>query len=158
MSKRRSTRAFKLKVVQVVGSGELRPTQACRAYQIGARVMNRWRQEVRLRGTNAAFTPLETLRAVPDYAARIAELEQFCGQVAVAHAALQKAVQRLPSPHSTSVCEPATGISEPVDPRAVPAPQREPRVVLRTRTGTAPGRVRCGAARCHRTHGTEVPG
>ena len=74
MSKRRYTREFKLKVVQAVESGELRPAQACREYQIGESVMNRWRQEVRLRGTDAAFTPPDTPTAVPDCEARIDEL------------------------------------------------------------------------------------
>ena len=103
MSKRRYTREFKLKVVQAVESGELRPAQACREYQIGESVMNRWRQEVRLRGTDAAFTPLDTPTAVPDYEVRIAELERVCGQLAVENAALKKALQRLPSPHGTSL-------------------------------------------------------
>jgi transposase len=104
MPKRRSTRAFKLKVVQAVESGALRLAQACRAYQIGEHVLNRWRQEVRLRGTDAAFTPLETPTAVPHYEARIAELERVCGQLVVEHAALKKALQRLPLPHGMRSC------------------------------------------------------
>jgi transposase len=71
MVKKTYTREFKLKVVQAVESGELRPAQACREYQIVESVVNRWRHEVRLRGTDAAFTPLTTPTATPDYQARI---------------------------------------------------------------------------------------
>ena len=90
MVRKAYTREFKLKVVQAVETGELRPAQACREYQIAESVLNRWRHEVRLRGTDAAFTPLATPTATPDYEARIAELERVCGQLAVENAALQR--------------------------------------------------------------------
>lgn len=89
MAKKTYSRAFKLKVAQAVESGELRPAQACREYQIAERVLIRWRQEVRLRGAAAAFTPLAGPSAAPDYEARIAELERVCGQLAVENAALK---------------------------------------------------------------------
>lgn len=60
MVKKTYTRAFKLKVVQVVEAGEFRPAQACREYQIAASVLNRWRHEVRFRGTEQAFTSLRS--------------------------------------------------------------------------------------------------
>jgi transposase len=87
MVKKTYTREFKLKVVQAVEAGELRRAQACREYQIVERVLNRWRHEVRLRGTDVAFTPLITPTATPGYQARIAELERVCGQLAVENAA-----------------------------------------------------------------------
>lgn len=92
MAKKTYTREFKLKVVRAVESGELRPAQACREYQIAESVLNRWRHEVRLRGEDA-FTPLSTPGATLDYEARIAELERVCGQLAVENAALKKALQ-----------------------------------------------------------------
>jgi transposase len=94
MTKRTYSREFKLKVVRTVESGELRPAQACREYQIAESVLNRWRHEVRLRGDDA-FTPLDTPSATTDYEARIAELERVCGQLAVENAALKKALQRV---------------------------------------------------------------
>lgn len=97
MVKKTYTREFKLKVVQSVESGELRPAQACREYQIGESVLTRWRQEVRLRGSEQAFIPQTGPTATPDYEARIAELERVCGQLAVENAALKKALQRLQS-------------------------------------------------------------
>lgn len=89
MAKKTYTREFKLKVVRAVESGELRPAQACREYQIAESVMNRWHQEVRLRGEDA-FTPLDTSSATTDYEMRIAELERVCGQLAVENAAFKK--------------------------------------------------------------------
>ena len=58
MAKKTYSREFKLNFVQTVEAGELRPAQACREYQIAESVLTRWRQEVRLRGVEAAFTPL----------------------------------------------------------------------------------------------------
>jgi transposase-like protein len=95
-------REFKLKVVQTIESGDLRPAQACREYQLAESVLRVWRHEVRLRGTDAAFTPLATPTAAPDYEARIAELERVCGQLAVENAALKKALQRVQSKSGTS--------------------------------------------------------
>ena len=48
-------------------SSQANCAQACREYQIGESVMNHWRQEVRLRGEDAAFTPLDTPNAALDY-------------------------------------------------------------------------------------------
>jgi transposase len=101
-TKKTYSREFKLKVVQTVEAGELRPAQACREYQIAASVLTRWRRDVRLRGANAACTPLAGPNATPDDEAQIAELEWVCGQLAVENAAGKKALQRLPSKPGTS--------------------------------------------------------
>lgn len=91
MTRKNYTREFKLKVVQSIESGELRPAQACREYQLAESVLARWRQEVRERG-EAAFTPL-TPSLSDTYELRIAELERVCGQLAIENAALKKALQ-----------------------------------------------------------------
>jgi transposase len=101
MPKKSYTREFKLKVVQSVETGELRPAQACREYQLAESVLTRWRHEVRLRG-DAAFTPLDGPTVTPDYEQRIAELERVCGQLAVENAALKKALQLAQSKRGTS--------------------------------------------------------
>lgn len=101
MTKKRYTREFKLKAVQAVESGELRPAQACREYQLADSVLSRWRQEVRQRG-EAAFMPPDAPTATPDYELRIAELERVCGQLAVENAALKKALQLAQSKRGTS--------------------------------------------------------
>lgn len=91
MTRKQYTREFKLKVVQAVESGELRPAQACREYQLAESVVARWRQEVRERG-EAAFTP-PALSPIDAYEQHIAELERVCGQFAIENAALKKALQ-----------------------------------------------------------------
>ena len=91
MTRKHYTREFKLKVVQAVESGELRPAQACREYQLAESVLARWRQEVRERG-EAAFTP-PAVSPTDAYEQRIAELERVCGQLAIENAALKKALQ-----------------------------------------------------------------
>ncbi len=95
MTRKHYTREFKLKAVQAVKSGELRPAQACREYQLAESVLARWRQEVRERG-EAAFTP-PTVSPTDVYEQRIAELERVCGQLAIENAALKKALQRAQS-------------------------------------------------------------
>lgn len=91
MTRKHYTREFKLKVVQAVESGELRPAQACREYQLAESVLTRWRHEVRQRG-EAAFSPLVS-SPTDVYEQRIAELERVCGQLAIENAALKKALQ-----------------------------------------------------------------
>ncbi len=91
------TREFKLKAVQAVESGELRPAQACREYQLAESVLARWRQEVRERG-EAAFTP-PTVSPTDVYEQRIAELDSFGCVVnsPLRMSALKKALQRAQS-------------------------------------------------------------
>lgn len=69
MTKKTSTREFKLKVMRAVESGELRPAQACREYQIAERVLNRWLYEVRLPSPRWKRRPLfpTTRRALPTW-------------------------------------------------------------------------------------------
>ena len=82
------TREFKLEVVRQVESGERRPAQVCREHNLADGVLWRWRREYAARGA-AAFAP-----PAPDSAEglerRIAELERFCGQLALENAVLKK--------------------------------------------------------------------
>lgn len=82
------TREFKLAVVRQIESGERRPAQVCREHGLADGVLWRWRREYAARG-EAAFAP-----PAPDsqeaLARRIAELEQFCGQLALENAILKK--------------------------------------------------------------------
>ncbi len=85
------SREFKLTIVRQVASGEKRPAQVCREYHLDESVLLRWRKEYDARG-EAAFTPREG--AEPDgLAQRVAELERFCGQLALENAVLKKALQ-----------------------------------------------------------------
>lgn len=96
---RTHSREFKLDVVQQVTSGAKRPAQVCREYGLANSVLDRWRREVAERG-DAAFALRE-----PDGEAalqqRIADLERFCGQLALENAALKKGLASLTSRSGT---------------------------------------------------------
>lgn len=93
------SREFKLAAVQQVVSGEQRPAQVCREHGIGEGLFLRWRREVAERG-DAAFGPLEATSAVA-LERKVAELERFCGQLALENAALKKGLSALPSRSGT---------------------------------------------------------
>lgn len=95
MPGRMFTREFKLEIVRQLANGTKRPAQVCREHPLSDSLLARWRHEYAERGeaaftpragtgTDASATPLET---------RIAELERFCGQLALENAALKKALQ-----------------------------------------------------------------
>lgn len=93
------SREFKLAAVQEVVSGTKRPAQVCREQGLAEGLLLRWRREVAERG-DAAFGP-------PDEAStlalerKVAELERFCGQLALENAALKKGLSVLPSRNGT---------------------------------------------------------
>jgi transposase len=87
------SREFKLEVVRQIASGTKRPAQVCREHQLAETVLLRWRREYEARG-EAAFTPLEAAGS-SSAEQRVAELERFCGQLALENAALKKALQHL---------------------------------------------------------------
>ncbi len=88
------SREFKLDVVHQLASGAKRPAQICREYNLAESVLNRWRKEYAARG-EAAFTPKEPSQE-DTKERKIAELERFCGQLALENAVLKKALQTVP--------------------------------------------------------------
>jgi transposase len=94
MRGRTFSREFKLEVVQQIASGAKRPAQVCREQHVAETVLLRWRREYEERGA-AAFTPKEAASSSPTAEQRVAELERFCGQLALENAALKKALQHL---------------------------------------------------------------
>ena len=88
MHKRQHSREFKLDVVRQVASGHKRPAQVCREYGLADSVLSRWRKEYQERG-EAAFLP-QASDAPATEAQRIAELERFCGQLALENQVLKK--------------------------------------------------------------------
>ena len=70
MQKRMHSREFNLEVVRQIASGQKRPAQACREYSLADSVLSRWRKEYQEQ--------------------RIAELERFCGQLALESQVLKK--------------------------------------------------------------------
>ena len=89
------SREFKLAAVQQVVSGEQRPAQVCREHGLAEGVLLRWRHEVAERG-DAAFGPPEATSTLA-LERKVAELERFCGQLALENAALKKGLSTLPS-------------------------------------------------------------
>ncbi|GHO98596.1 transposase [Reticulibacter mediterranei] len=95
MQKRQHSREFKLMVVRQVITGQKRPAQLCREYSLAESVLSRWRKEYQERG-EAAFQEPASGSPSTD-AQRIAELEQFCGQLALENTVLKKALQAMRS-------------------------------------------------------------
>ncbi len=91
MPGRTYSREFKLTIVRQVANGEKRPAQICREHNLDESVLLRWRKEFDARG-EAAFTPPAGDEST-GLAQRVAELERFCGQLALENAALKKALQ-----------------------------------------------------------------
>ena len=85
------SREFKLAIVRQVASGDQRPAQICREHNLDESVLLRWRKEYDARG-EAAFTPREGAEPA-GLEQRVAELERFCGQLALENQILKKALQ-----------------------------------------------------------------
>ena len=93
------SREFKLDLMHQLASGARRPAQLCREHSLANGVLARWRQEYAERG-EAAFALRE-----PDgeeaLRRRIAELERFCGQLALENAARNKGLSSIASRSGT---------------------------------------------------------
>lgn len=77
--RRKHTRKFKLECVRQVATGQKRPAQICREHNLSQSVLLRWRKEYEVRGEEA-LQPSSREEALE---ARIAELERFCGKLAM---------------------------------------------------------------------------
>jgi transposase len=93
-------REFKLEVCRQLASGEKRPAQVCREHQLAETVLLRWRKEYAARG-EAAFS-VQTADGPTSLEQRVAELERFCGQLALENAVLKKGLQNGPSRSGTA--------------------------------------------------------
>ena len=99
MPGRPHSREFKLMVVRQVVTGEKRPAQVCREHNLDESVLLRWRKEYDACG-EAAFTPREGAEPA-GLEQRVAELERFCGQLALENAVLKKALRSAASRSDT---------------------------------------------------------
>jgi transposase len=95
MNGRRFSPEFKRSIVQQLESGEKRPSQICREHQLATTQLAAWRREYSRRG-EAAFTPAVPSTQTEVLEARIAELERFCGKLALENDVLKKALRLLP--------------------------------------------------------------
>ena len=94
------TREFKLELCRQVTTGEKRPAQLCREHNLAESVLLRWRKEYEARG-EAAFTEKQLSgREAPE--AKIAELERFCGKLALENDILKRGLSRYRSTGGTS--------------------------------------------------------
>ena len=93
MQKRVHSRELKLEIVRQIASGQKRPAQVCREYGLAESVLTRWRKAYQERG-EAAFQAIQAAGITSDEQ-RIAELEQFCGQLSLENQVLKKTLQRL---------------------------------------------------------------
>lgn len=90
---------LKLTVVRQIEAGEKRVAQVCREHSLSESLVHRWRRQYSERG-EAAFRP--TLENGPvALERRVAELERFCGQLALENAILKKGLQSVPSGSAT---------------------------------------------------------
>lgn len=94
MNGRFHSREFKLQLCKQIESGEKRPAQLCREHKLAESSLLKWRKEYQARGEDA-FTPREPTEIPTEklgYEAKIAELERFCGQLALENSVLKKAL------------------------------------------------------------------
>ena len=96
---RTHSREFKLELMHQLASGAKRPAQVCREHGLANSVLARWRQEYAERG-EAAFAPRE-LAGEEALGRRIAELERFCGQLALENEALKRGLASLTARNGT---------------------------------------------------------
>ncbi len=141
MPGRLHSRDFTLSVCRQIASGERRPAQACREHGLAESLLLRWRKEYRGRG-EAVFGPHQS--SEPEaLAQKVAELERFCGQLALENAVLKcgcirasvigrRSSSKQPGPRRGKVDLP-TGLVQGVHSRFAP-------VFLATHGG--PGRIR----------------
>jgi transposase-like protein len=97
--KRNHTREFKLECCRQVATSQKRPAQICREHNLSESVLLRWRREYEARG-EAAFTEKQ-LSQTEALEAKIAELERFCGQLALENTVLKKALESSRSKNGT---------------------------------------------------------
>jgi len=93
MQKRVHSREFKLEAVRKIASGEKRPAQICREYGLAESVVSRWRKEYQEKG-EAAFQTIP-VEGASTQEQKIAELERFCGQLALENQVLKKTLQSM---------------------------------------------------------------
>ena len=84
---------MKLTIVRQLASGEKRPAQICREHNLASSVVSRWRNEYDQREEEAFLPPATS--APPTAEAKIAELERFCGQLALENALLKRGMPML---------------------------------------------------------------
>jgi transposase len=98
--RRTHTREFKLECCRQVVTGQKRPAQICREHNLTQSVLLRWRREYEARG-EAAFTEKQLSQTEALEERKVAELERFCGKLALENEILKKGLARYRSGKGT---------------------------------------------------------
>jgi transposase len=87
-------RDFKLQCCRQVATGQKRPAQICREHNLSESVLLRWRREYESRG-ESAFTEKQ-LSQTEALERKVAELERFCGKLALENEILKRGSPEIP--------------------------------------------------------------
>lgn len=98
MPGRNHSRDFKLEVVSQINTGQHTTAHLSRIHSLAPSLIHRWRKEVEARG-EAAFTDGATTDRSDEL--RIAELERYCGQLALENTILKKSLATYRSKNGT---------------------------------------------------------
>ena len=82
-----------------IATGQRRPAQVCREHNLADSLLARWRKEYEARGEEA-FSEKQVSETVA-LEARVAELERFCGKLALENEILKKASRTVMSRNGT---------------------------------------------------------
>jgi transposase-like protein len=88
--RRNHTREFKLQCCRQVATGQKRPAQLCREHNLSESVLLRWRKEYERRGEEAFTDKKQPSSREEALEARVAELERFCGKLALENEILKR--------------------------------------------------------------------
>ena len=82
-----------------IATGQRRPAQVCREHNLADSLLARWRKEYEARGEEAFSEKQISETAALE--ARVAELERFCGKLALENEILKKASRTVMSRNGT---------------------------------------------------------
>lgn len=99
MPGRNHSREFKLECCRQIATGRKRPAQVCRGHNLAESLLARWREEYEARGEEAFGEKRTSETAALE--ARIAELERFCGKLALENEVLKKVSRTVMSRNGT---------------------------------------------------------
>ncbi len=99
MPGRNHSREFKLECCRRIATGQKRPAQVCREHNLAESLLARWRKQYEARGEEAFGETQGSEKEALE--ARIAELERFCGKLALENEILKKASRTLTSRNGT---------------------------------------------------------
>lgn len=101
MTQRVFSPEIKLHIVRQLVSGEKYLSQLSREYQVSHTAISNWREAYQAKGEAAFFSSETQEPSVEILQGRVAELERFCGQLALENSVVKKALHLLPSNNAT---------------------------------------------------------